>query len=475
MKKILALLLAALMLAGALVSCTPADPVDTSDTDDTSDTVETTPAETEPPEKKEFSYDEEIVASYDGYTVTLSEPIVVYQGEEGDNTWGHTNFPKVGRTAEGYLRVWWRHGEDKVAATGTITCARVSADEGETWGDVKLHADVSTAAPDMLMPNGKCWGGFSPAGEPVSNELAAMIPDSEKVMLNSGHSLVLTEDLEQYDLAKELNLIDVSMQEYDPVTGTYETIPCTVNWPYKAVTIYPGNAFVAPARWFSMSSGSVVLTSDGTLYTAVYGLGFDADAATFEESVLAQTKAGKTFVYIFESTDCGRTWNYLAEFYTGREVKNWRNSEGYNEPDMIEMPDGSLFVVLRTGMTSPLYGSVSHDGGHTWSTPEEFDYCGVRPQLLGLDCGVTIASYGRPDLLVRTTDDPTGDTWDEHIEIPLVNTSPNYMQKSCFYTGLLEIDENSAWFCYTDFKYPNENGVRVKSVILRKITVTMDK
>ena len=32
-----------------------------------------------------------------------------------------------------------------------------------------------------------------------------------------------------------------------------------------------------------------------------------------------------------------------------------------------------------------------------------------------------------------------------------------------------------AWFCYTDFKYPNKNGVGVKSVILRKITVTFDE
>ena len=128
---------------------------------------------------------------------------------------------------------------------------------------------------------------------------------------------------------------------------------------------------------------------------------------------------------------------------------------------------------MRSGMTEPMYSTVSHDKGRTWSEPQEFDYCGVLPQLLGLDCGVTIATYGRPDLLVRTTDDPTGDNWDEHIVVPLANDSKNYMRRSCFYTDLMPIDENSAWFCYTDFMYPNRKGVPVKSVILRKITVTI--
>ena len=133
-------------------------------------------------------------------------------------------------------------------------------------------------------------------------------------------------------------------------------------------------------------------------------------------------------------------------------------------------------MLMRTSSDSPMYSTVSHDKGKTWTKPEQFDYCGVLPQLLGLDCGVTIATYGRPDLFVTVTNDPTGDTWEEHIEVPLANAaSKNGFQKSCFYTSLLKIDENSAWFVYTDFKYPNKDGVPVKSVILRKITVTMDE
>ena len=477
MKRILSLLLAALMLTAALAGCntTPVETPDTTDPASAADTTpaETTPAETEPPVVEKKPYEEAVVAEYDGYTVTLEEPIVVYQGQEGDDAWGHTNFPSVSYTKEGFLRVRWLYGEDKVGAVGNVSYHKISMNGGKSW--LPLNSAYSSPAPNMLMTNGKCWGGFVSAGTPTCKELLAQIPDSQKLNLESGHQLILASDLEKYDEAIEKNLTNLRMREYDPETGTYETIECTLNWPYAAVAVFPKDIIYTISGWFGLSGSNVILGSDGTLYTCIYSYGYDAEAETLEEATTDYTKKGKYYTYVFASEDCGRTWDYRAQFYCTEDVEGWEKNECFCEPKMIEMPDGSLFMLMRTGSDNPMYSTVSHDRGYTWSKPEEFNYCGVLPQLLGLDCGVTIATYGRPDLFVTVTNDPTGDTWEEHIPVPLAAKKGSAFQKSCFYTSLLPIDENSAWFAYTDFKYPNKNGVGVKTVILRKITVTFDE
>ncbi len=483
MKRVLSLLLAALMLTGMLVSCqeTPAAPADTTDPTETTETpADTTEApETEPPVPEKQPYEEAIVREYDGYTVTLEAPIAVFHGKEGDDAWGHTNFPSVSRTKEGYLMVSWMYGEDKVGAKSNVTYRKVSMNEGKSW--LPLNVSVSFAPPDKVMPNGKCWNGFVGGGTPTSKELAALIPDSEKVTLEDGKKLIFAEDLAKYDLAGELNLTGLKIREYDPETGTAEIIDCTLNWPYAPVTLYPGDIFYSVGGAFTLSGSNVILAKDGTLYTCIYMYGFDSTADSREEAVNDYVKRAKFHVYVFASSDSGRTWDFLSQLTPGEEVEDpyATGFEGYCEPKMIEMPDGSFVMMLRSGGyangTCPMYITRSTDGCHTWTTPEVFDYCGVLPQLLLLDCGVAITSYGRPDLFICTTDDPSGADWDEHIEIPLSSDSPNFMQKSCFYTSLLKIDENSAWLAYTDFKYPNKDGVPVKSVMLRKITVTVNE
>ena len=49
--------------------------------------------------------------------------------------------------------------------------------------------------------------------------------------------------------------------------------------------------------------------------------------------------------------------------------------------------------------------------------------------------------------------------------------NPRGSGKSCYYTDLLPLDDYSALMIYTDFKYPNKDGVPVKTVLTRVITV----
>jgi hypothetical protein len=99
----------------------------------------------------------------------------------------------------------------------------------------------------------------------------------------------------------------------------------------------------------------------------------------------------------------------------------------------------------------------------------QFDKIGVLPQLLTLDCGVTVATYGRPTMRIAATADADGASWDQ-FDFPISGGE----SQSCFYTNMLALDDHTFLFIYTDSMFPNEDGVPVKSVLVRKVTVVTD-
>ena len=232
---------------------------------------------------------------------------------------------------------------------------------------------------------------------------------------------------------------------------------------------------------FSLSQRCGLLISDEKMYFSLYGHGFNSDASSHEEVMLPYMD--KYCVYIFESDDCGRTWNYLSQIPTNEEVMLANpHAEGFCEPMMAKLPDGSISILLRTGSNNPSYIARSTDGCKTWTKPKIFDSNGVLPQILTLKNGITLASYGRPILKVRATSDPSGIDWEEPIVLPLTeSTDPRENEKpwgkrqqSCFYTGLLALSDHTALLVYSDFHYPNPEGIQVKSIMVRKITVEFD-
>jgi hypothetical protein len=127
-------------------------------------------------------------------------------------------------------------------------------------------------------------------------------------------------------------------------------------------------------------------------------------------------------------------------------------------------------MLFRTGSNNPCYIVRSADRGKTWSAPRRFDSIGVLPQILTLGCGVTIASYGRPTMRFAATDDPAAVTWEKPIDIPVCG-GPN---QSCFYTDLFPLDDYNALFIYSDFMYPNKDGIPARAILVRKVTVVRD-
>ena len=401
------------------------------------------------------------------FHLLISDPIAVAQGKVGDNAWGHTQFPTVFPTVNGKILVSWEYCDDTIEYKGDVYSA-VSSDGGISWGEPQAEDKILYPK----MSNGKCFAGFLKKGAHPVDYFDAYVPAYTSEACGKRYfaqDIQETQDTTVYGI------------EADPISGETELFECKVNWPYMPIGVTNSGMVYPSTMSFSLSQRCGLLMSDEKMYFSLYGHGFNSDASSREEAMLPYMD--KYCVYIFESCDCGRTWNYLSQIPTNDEVVNADpHAEGFCEPMMEKLPDGSISILLRTGSNNPSYIARSTDGCKTWTKPQIFDSNGVLPQILTLKNGITLASYGRPILKVRATSDPSGIDWEDPIVLPLTeSTDPRENEKpwgkrqqSCFYTGLLALSDNTALLVYSDFHYPNSEGIQVKSIMVRKITVEFD-
>ncbi len=403
------------------------------------------------------------------FHVELGEPVLVYQGAEGDTKWGHYQFPHLHRTVEDNLYIGWSYHNDTVLQDGHVVGAvtnAVSDDGGKTWRRTRPEDRVRTSAP--LMSNGKHFVGFkSKPGVEVD-----FLADYPPVAKGGAWCVNFVEDLPQ--MAQP----HFECIEYDPKTQKNEVFPVTVNWPHMPIHRGLVNLLV-PVEYFmaitSVDNGLIQIGDD--LYFCTYSVGFNSAAKTREEAVMKHS--GFYNIYVFKSSDNARTWDYVSQVsVTDHTLKN-SCFEGFCEPSMKIMPDGSVVMLMRTGGGGPNGGACpcyivrSEDNCKTWSKPVMFDPVGVLPQLLTLDCGVTLATYGRPGLFLRVTGDASGEEWEPRIELEL-SDGPEW--RSCYYTHLLPLDANTALLAYSDFHHPLPNGQgEGKAIMVRTIKAVIDQ
>jgi len=182
----------------------------------------------------------------------------------------------------------------------------------------------------------------------------------------------------------------------------------------------------------------------------------------------------KYHIMILRSTDAGHSRDPYSEIpYQGdsKADPNRPKQEGFSEPDVAFLPDGSAFCLMRTtsGLgPAPVYSTRSADGGKTWSKPVVFDKIGVWPRLLALKCGVTLASYGRPGLFLRATEDPSGQEWQSRIAI----VKPGQLHHdTCSYSTLMAVDESTALLVYSVFRHKTVVGTTRRAIRVRRVTV----
>lgn len=167
---------------------------------------------------------------------------------------------------------------------------------------------------------------------------------------------------------------------------------------------------------------------------------------------------------LLASEDGGATFQFRSRIATPPAGHN------YSEPDVVVLPDGSLYSVFRHHDGDALDGlsleelleTRSSDEGRTWSSPQPARIAfgdsapapreGINPQLHLLPNGLLILSSGRPDNFVSMASDATyeGVAWEQalvsYVNYPRMSTrfSPavQRVHGSSGNTGLVQTGPN---------------------------------
>ena len=288
------------------------------------------------------------------------------------------------------MTIWKKAAE---VVTGTVTLAGYEVTVGParhmppTGGDPHLHL-----RPDgVIMTHGVCM-----------DILGWQSPDGGQTWEHSGWGLGVA----------AMNRRDGSIVAMDYITFPAEG---TKAGPYNARgrRILPPYANAeAPLLAKVDVPGSIPIVDDGGFYGD--GVGFWRDIVEEADGTLLATGYGnfadndepplgypkewgmrRFEVFVMASQDDGRTWQLRARVAGDRET----GQEGFNESTMVDLGNGELLVVMRTGRAAPLYQTRSLDFGHTWSAPQSLGFSGLDPRLRRLHDGTVLLSSGtrQPD------------------------------------------------------------------------------
>lgn len=452
--------------------------------------------------------------------IKLGNKIVVAQGPTFDikdpDCWGPFQFPRAYLLDDGKIAVSLYNAQE--TDFGTKRMYFISSDNGVSWTKANFNAQDKCG---VLLPNGDRlfepeepgvvlddyfipWGFYCssilPGEEPESGNLFSKPPRKltawggtyeESTKMPRPYSIsynqygqqvrvYLHDSLPSGLLPKALPYIRLKKGEDKPVK---ELAPL-LDWNHYFNTCVIANDKICFAP--TSATGRLRVAPDGSVWTATSSYNKFAVNPTNGAVINAAVS------FFLRSDDNGKTF-HLVSF-----LEHIRNSSlepsisaGFLEPDIAFLPDGTIFALLRTTECvsmntlefAPLYCARSTDNGKTWSKPEKFADSGVLPKLCTLKCGTTLASYARMGTYIRKTDDPSGINWDDPIEI-LPATDRAYLANephkalftqeysgSCCNVDLIAISDNEAMLFYTDFYYPDKDGIKRKTLIAQKITV----
>ena len=425
------------------------------------------------------------VREYTDIELNISDPTVVIQpGTYEEYGWGYYQFVKILPTVSGGQYIYWSMANDANTKEEEVTkegaWEKVSDDGGTTWHP-KTYTDIPIS--DVRLSDGSyligLGGGSTSEKDWMANYSETLIQHPDIDITN--HHIYFADDIQDFDRSLKATSVD-------PKTGEMTTFDVTINWPHAPMAAFTvdGTTYVTDfGQAFGMGSPANLISKNGTLYLCIYSRGFDSSAASREDAVFKYSDCFS--IYVFKSTDDARTWDYVSQVSVNDDVyargmeceaANKGVFEGFNEPMMEVMPDGSVVMLMRSGSENqPSYIVRSTDGCKTWSDPVVFDSVGVKPQLLTLECGVTVASYGREGLYVRATTDASGLEWEDPIRIALTGETlssellADDKRISDYYTCLFALDSTTVLMLYTDFYYPDDGGEAKKTILARIITV----
>ncbi|MHB9025697.1 MAG: hypothetical protein ACYC7E_16265 [Armatimonadota bacterium] len=381
--------------------------------------------------------------------ITLGEPVVIAQATPDITGWGPYQFPRVERLADGTLHMAYHIHADSATAYGLSQGHAISRDDGASWEAV----DEPPSPGGLLLPNGDRLLADRDRSIPIS-ELSLPPPAASVHASYVDYDYYLGQDLPE-NLCRAWPFLRLPAGEL-AWRREWATVDLGEDSGTRTVT---EGVFVIPF----FEQDRVRVAPDGSLRTTTYLL----------PHLGKRNKVIRPYlVRVVRSDDNGRTWRQLSTIPYRPDPDAdplWDARDGFTEPEVHDMPDGSLLCLLRTtegNGVAPMYWTRSTDEGVTWRRPLVFDDRGVWPQLLTLDAGVTLAAYGRPGLFVRATTDPAGLDWDERMVI----VPPGDMHRdTCSYADLIALDARRALVVYSQWGIPNVQGQPCKSILCRTL------
>ena len=402
---------------------------------------------------------------FKNYTLKISDPILVAKGAPLSQIgYGPYQFPRLYWAQDGSIYAKWGMSNDKIVDTEYLQgqSTAISSDGGLIWRSGTDGDEIAYTR--SLMQNGKYFVGFKGNGTQNVTYLSQYLP------LYTANDPSYS-SVEYYSVATLKEYDDTILcEEYDPKTGTKTTFETKVNWPHAVVAVYNKTGLSPLSSTLSVQNGVGDLATEDALYFCTYARGLDPKTGEV-------TRHSKYFsVYVFKSIDNARTWDCISYIPIDSDVMGDISGieglfDGFCEPHMEQMPDGSFLMLIRSGHNHPSYLVRSTDGGMTWSKPEKYDDLGVFPQILTTPTGVTLASYGRPGLFLRSTNDPSGLIWNDPIELELSQFGGEV--KTCGYTNFLLLNATTVLMIYSDYNY-SVSGKRTdvaKCIMVRIITI----
>lgn len=420
--------------------------------------------------------------------LTLNDPVVVAQApvelDRAGGAWGRWQFPYLRRLRDGRLHVSFSVEPDSAESFGKPMAHACSGDGGRTWRTEPLQ--VGHEAEDgVLLPNGD---RLQPVQRPARRAEEFDLPDSVCDYVccwGYPRSLYRAEDL-----PPELN--EWRFRRLPAGESEWVEEVADMRIPNQLRHVVRENDFLNPdARGRTPADGVIEQIREGPLPTPfLWGkLRVAPDESLWAVTYDVRLHNGVPLndPLFLRSLDCGHTWNLLSEIpYAGDpDADPLANKRyGFIEPDYNFRPDGSVICLMRTSDGNghgPLYLARSTDSAHTWSRPVAFDPAfdgGKMPQLLTLNNGVTLASYGQSGgpsyIAVRATTDPAGLDWQPPVHAQFSPPAPGGWN-SCGHTEMVALDRDRALIVYSDFNYRDAEGRPRKTILVREIMTAIER
>lgn len=381
--------------------------------------------------------------------VHLSEPVMVAMAVQ-DEEWGFFQFPSIGKSDDGTLIVSWQMKEDSHKTYGVKSNRRyipmMSKDKGKTWHPQDKEYDLHKMGYNVTMRDGSFLSVITPKSENIRKY--KIFPNA--IAKNNHYTYYLEESLPENLRGAYFN--------YKQAGGKTKVIHAQLDDP--GLLRYAQDELM-PVLWW----GNIKQLSDNSLIAGVYPCDY-----VYNKEVVT---GGVSF---YRSLDRGQSWRIIGKILPDSSsllYKQKGDESGFTEPAFEILSDSTMICVMRTGMTAPMYKTISHDKGISWEKCEPFTPNGVMPRLLLLKNGVLVLASGRPGIQLRFSVDGTGRTWTEPIDfIHFMNENGTFTRDvSCGYASILEANENSFIIVYSDFTTNNDLNQKRKSIWFRTITV----